>query len=230
MAGKPVFAWEPEKGNHIGVMRRGGSVEDIRWFKNDASFVFHPMNAFNNGDIITCDVSEYGQAPLFPNTDGSPGDPAKMDAKLNRWTFDLSKNTDDYKVHTLDDVTCEFGRLDERNTGLNYRYGYMLCNGSVKSEAGTFSNIARFDHKTGQRETFEMSPHMGTSEAIFVPKSASAEEGEGYLLSNVYDGTTDKSHLLILDAQNPSQGPLAKAYLDHRVPYGFHGNWMPGQD
>ncbi|MFT5693346.1 MAG: carotenoid cleavage dioxygenase-like enzyme [Oceanicoccus sp.] len=230
MAGKPVFAWEPEKGNHIGVMRRGGSVEDIRWFKNDASFVFHPMNAFNNGDIITCDVSEYGQAPLFPNTDGSPGDPAKMDAKLNRWTFDLSKNTDDYKVHTLDDVTCEFGRLDERNTGLNYRYGYMLCNGSVKSEAGTFSNIARFDHKTGQRDTFEMSPHMGTSEAIFVPKSASAEEGEGYLLSNVYDGTTDKSHLLILDAQNPSQGPLAKAYLDHRVPYGFHGNWMPGQD
>jgi carotenoid cleavage dioxygenase-like enzyme len=54
-------------------MRRGGKVEDIRWFKNDASFVFHPMNTYNVGDIITGDVSEYGQAPLFPNVDGSAG-------------------------------------------------------------------------------------------------------------------------------------------------------------
>ena len=23
-------------------------------------------------------------------------------------------------------------------------------------------------------------------------------------------------------------GPAAKAYLDHRVPFGFHGNWRPG--
>jgi carotenoid cleavage dioxygenase len=30
---------------------------------------------------------------------------------------------------------------------------------------------------------------------------------------------------MMLDAQNLAQGPLAKAMLDHRVPYGFHGNW-----
>jgi len=28
-----------------------------------------------------------------------------------------------------------------------------------------------------------------------------------------------------VDAQNVSAGPLATAYLDHRVPFGFHGNW-----
>jgi carotenoid cleavage dioxygenase-like enzyme len=228
MNGQPAFAWEPEKGNQIGVMRRGGKVEDIRWFKNDASFVFHPMNAYNAGDIITCDVAEYGQAPLFPNVDGSAGDSKKMNATLNRWTLDLGANTDDYKVQTLDDVSCEFGRLDERFAGLSYRFGYMLCNATVKSEVGTFNNIAKVDHQTGKRDTFEMGAYMGSSEAIFVPKSDSAAEGEGYLLSNVYDGNTDKSHLLILDAENPSQGPLARAYLDHRVPYGFHGNWKPG--
>ncbi len=31
----------------------------------------------------------------------------------------------------------------------------------------------------------------------------------------------------MLDAQNVAAGPLATAYLDHRVPFGFHGNWKP---
>ncbi len=29
MSGKPAYAWEPEKGSHIGIMRRDGSVETI---------------------------------------------------------------------------------------------------------------------------------------------------------------------------------------------------------
>ena len=29
----------------------------------------------------------------------------------------------------------------------------------------------------------------------------------------------------ILDAENIDAGPLARAMLDHRVPFGFHGNW-----
>lgn len=227
MQGLPAYAWEPEKGNHIGVMPRDGSVEQIRWFKNDASYVFHPMNAFNDGDLIICDVAEYGQAPLFPNPDGSKGDPNKMWARLNRWTLDMGANTDDYVVTPVDGGASEFGRLDERFACHEYRYGYML-----RQEAGdssvSFNNIARVDHDTGKVDSFEMGEEMASGEAVFVPKSEDAPEGVGYLLANVYDQTVDKSHLVILDAENPSAGPLAKAYLDHRVPFGFHGNWRPG--
>jgi carotenoid cleavage dioxygenase len=52
-----------------------------------------------------------------------------------------------------------------------------------------------------------------------------AAEGDGYVLAYVYDADRKASHLIILDAQNISAGPLASAYLDHRIPYGFHGNW-----
>lgn len=229
MKGLPAYAWEPEKGNQIGIMPRRGSVDDIRWFKNDASYVFHPMNAFNDGDKIYCDVAEYGQAPLFPNPDGSKGDASKMWAKLNRWTFDLANNTDDYKVDNLDSAASEFGRLDERYSCQSYRYGYML-----RQEAGdssvSFNSIASYDHETGKVDVFQMGEEMATGEAIFVPRSDSSPEGQGYLLANVYDQTIDKSHLVILDAENPSAGPLAKAYLDHRVPFGFHGNWRPGAE
>jgi carotenoid cleavage dioxygenase len=30
-----------------------------------------------------------------------------------------------------------------------------------------------------------------------------------------------------LDAENIEQGPIGKAMLEHRVPFGFHGNWRP---
>lgn len=68
---------------------------------------------------------------------------------------------------------------------------------------------------------------MTPSEAVFVPSAHDAPEGAGYLLANVYDASIDKSHLLILDAENITAGPLATAQLDHRVPLGFHGNWRP---
>ena len=227
LQGKPPFAWEPEKRNKIGVMPRSGSVEAIRWFDGDPSYVFHPMNAFNVGNKITCDVSQYGVAPLFPNADGSRSDPALALAKLTRWHIDLDLPTDTYKVEQLDDVACEFGRLDERYSGLEYRYGYMLCTGASAAKPSSLNAITRVDHQTGQRQTLDLGEHMTPSEAVFVPSAHDAPEGAGYLLANVYDASIDKSHLLILDAENITAGPLATAQLDHRVPLGFHGNWRP---
>ena len=49
--GGPVYAWEPEKAPHIGVMPRNGSVNDPQWFRGEASYVFHPMkNARSTAD------------------------------------------------------------------------------------------------------------------------------------------------------------------------------------
>ena len=227
MSGAPVYAWEPDKGVHIGIMPRNGSVQDLRWFKGDPAYVFHPMNAHSNGDVVTCDVCEFEQAPLFPLVDGTPGDPSKAISRLTRWTFDLAKNSDDYKWERLDDVACEFPRLDERRTGMSYRYGFMACDTRPKFKVGGFNSIARVDHQSGHIDYYDVGEACATNEPIFVPRSADAPEGQGYLLANVYDANRKASHLVILDAENVSAGPLAKAYLDHRVPFGFHGNWRP---
>jgi len=228
MSGAPVYAWEPAKGTHVGIMPRNGTVADMRWFNGDPAFVFHPMNAHTDGDTVTCDVCEFEQAPLFPSPDGSPGDPAKSVPHLTRWTFDLGRNSNDFKSERLHDVACEFPRLDERRTGLSYRYGYMACDTGEQFDVGGFNGIGRIDHHTGKIDMYDVGPGCATNEPIFVPRSAGAAEGDGYLLANIYDSNRKASHLVILDAQNPSDGPLATAYLDHRVPFGFHGNWKPG--
>jgi len=225
MQGGPAFAWEPDKGSYLGVLKRGDDVSNIRWFRGPAAYVFHPMNAYQVGDQLICDVCEYGEAPLFPHADGSKPDTSKANAVLKRWTLDLAGNTDDYQVDQLHDHVCEFPRLDERFAGLNYRHGYFGCQGAERSESGGFSAIGHVDHKRGQVETFDMGPNFAASEPVFVPRGSGSAEGQGYLLTNVYDAAIDRSHLVILDAENVAAGPLAKAYLDHRVPFGFHGNW-----
>jgi len=58
MTGRPAYAWEPDKGAYIGVMKRGGSAKDIRWFRGDACYVFHTMNAWEEGDLIVADVMD----------------------------------------------------------------------------------------------------------------------------------------------------------------------------
>ena len=46
-------------------------------------------------------------------------------------------------------------------------------------------------------------------------------------MSYVYDAATDRSDLVILDAQDITGEPVAAVHLPARVPIGFHGNWVP---
>jgi len=144
MQGKPPFGWEPELGSRVGVMARNAGVDTIRWFNTDPCYVFHPMNAWEEGSKIHADVMQYPNAPLFPNADGSAGLPAS--AKLVRWTFDLAGNSDVIKQTPIDDMAGEFPRFDERRAGLSYRHGYFAADTSDTGKV-MFDAIAHIDKK-----------------------------------------------------------------------------------
>ena len=99
-------------------MKRNGSANDIVWFRGENCYVFHVMNAWEDGNRIIADVMQCDEAPLFPHPDGSPTDPQKSRARLCRWTFDLSGNTDRFTQTYLDDINGEFPRIDDRRAGL----------------------------------------------------------------------------------------------------------------
>ena len=228
MNGKPAFAWEPDKGSRIGVLRRGDPIERMRWFTGDPCYVFHPLNAWNVGNKIYADVMEYPKAPLFPNPDGSLIDQSKVFATLVRWSFDLDSNSDTFKREAIDDAPGEFPRLDERRAMLSYRHSYYA--GYRPGQViGNFNAIGHIDHKTGKRQRFDLPQGDATSEAVFVPRSETAEEGDGFLLATIYRGEENRSDLCVFDAQSVAKGPIATAQLSARVPFGFHGNWAQGQ-
>ena len=69
---------------------------------------------------------------------------------------------------------------------------------------------------------------LRAGEATFVADpDGSGGEGEGWVLTYVYDRTTDTSQLVVLDALECAKGPVATVKLPVRVPYGFHGWWVP---
>jgi len=222
MQGQPPFAWEPEAGAYVGVLARRESIDKIRWFKTDPNYVFHVMNTWEEGTKIFADVMEYPVAPLFPNVDGSPG--LQAAAVLRRWTFDLAANTDTIHRETLDDLSGEFPRIDDRKAGLAYRHGWFAAQSDPEVFA-SFNTIAHFDTQTGKRQSHSFAKGDVTSEPVFVERSTA--EGDGWILAVVYRGNEDRSDLVVLEAQDIAKGPIATAELPRRVPFGFHGNWAP---
>jgi carotenoid cleavage dioxygenase len=227
--GGPLFAWEPEAGTHIGVMNRKGGVATMRWFQADACYLYHVMNAFTtnaNGFVkVVVDVMKYERVPLFPNADGSKHDDGLHEAKLVRWTLDLSGDTDAATESQLTDLGGEFPRLDERFAGANYRHGFYCANRRPTEKGAGYDTIAHIDFRTGASTGWEPGAGKSVVEPIFVPRNADAAEGDGWLVSLVYDRARNLSDFVVLDALEVSRGPLARVELPARVPFGFHGNW-----
>lgn len=222
-SGAPI-RWEPELGVKIGVMPRNGGNADVRWFEMAPCFVFHPMNAYSESGKVIADVCRFNRPPLFDGADAA-GVSLGKHAQLTRWTIDLVGGV---KEEQLDDSPAEFPRLDERYTGLRYRYGYTGGRTGEASDAGFFNSIFLYDHATGKRRAHDFGPTSFTSEPVFVPRSPQSPEGEGFLLAVVYRQTENRSDLVIFDAENIEIPPLATVKLPHRIPYGFHGNWAQG--
>jgi carotenoid cleavage dioxygenase len=222
MSGKPPIGWEPELGSRIGLMARDKGVETIRWLTLDPCYVFHPMNAWEEGDTLYADVMQYEQAPLFPNADGSPGKPCS--AYLVRWEIDLSGRTDAVRQTRIDDLAGEFPRLDERRAGLPYRHGYFAADTGDTAKV-MFNAIAHLDFKTGKRAVHRFAKGDSPGEPVFIPAHANAAEGEGFLVAVVYRGAENRSDFVVFDAMDVTKGPIGVAQLPRRVPFGFHGNW-----
>lgn len=217
------FAWRPDNGARLGVMPRNGTNADVKWFDINPCYVFHPLNAHDEGDDIILYVCRQPHAMLGGMQDIA--DDADNGARLWRWTIDTKNGS--VKEEQLDDVSGDFPRVDDRRTGLKAEYGYIM---GIDSSQPTLTFDRRF-HKyelpSGKRETHDLGEGWHGGEPVFAPRAADSAEDDGFVLSIVYDSNTDDSYLTIIDARNFSGKAVAKVKLPRRVPFGAHGSWLP---
>lgn len=142
-----------------------------------------------------------------------------------RWTIDLDGGSDTIRQTPLDDLIGEFPRVDPRIETRRHRHGWY---GADTSNSGTakLNAIAHIDLQTGRRRLYQLADGDGASEPVFVPRSADAAEGDGWLTAVVYRAAEDRSDLLVFDALEIDIGPIAVARMPRRMPFGFHGNWV----
>jgi carotenoid cleavage dioxygenase len=214
------YVWNDDHPSRVGVMPREGTAADVRWFDVEPCYVFHPLNAYDDGDAVVLDVVRHPS--MFKTDRNGPNEGAPS---LWRWTVDTAGGI--VKEEQLDDRAVEFPRVDERVVGRPHRYGWAatLHEGDDLDFDG--SRITRYDLETGASETHDFGSHCATGEAVFIPAEADAAEDDGWAMALVYDRTTDRSELVVLAAADPAAGPVARVPLPVRVPFGFHGNWVP---
>jgi carotenoid cleavage dioxygenase len=219
--GRMPYRWDPRYPARIGVMPREGGNSDVRWFDVEPCYVFHPLNAYDGddpaGETVVLDVVRHPKMFATDFHGPNEGQPT-----LDRWTVDLA----DGKVREtrLDDQPQEFPRVDERLVSRRHRYGYAMAT-MAGTGASAGDAVLKHDLAAGRTTAHNLGPGRRGSEFVFVPNSADAAEDDGVLMGFVYDTTTDRSDLAILDAQTLET--VAAVHLPARVPNGFHGNWAP---
>jgi carotenoid cleavage dioxygenase len=225
-----LFSWQPERGTRIGVMPRRGTSSDVRWFETDPCYVFHPLNAYDDGDSVVVDVHRYQQLLFMsPEAAREPNWRDSQVARLHRFTMNLA--TGALRSEALDDHEGEFPRVDERRIGRKHRFGYFATTGPEGNPSlqPLFTAVAKIDLERGSR--VELRPHgagNGCGEPVFVPRHDAADEDDGWVLYLAYDSARNASELVVVPSRDFTGEPVARVLLPNRVPYGFHGNWVAG--
>ncbi|MFC5832043.1 carotenoid oxygenase family protein [Nonomuraea insulae] len=221
------YAWNEAHGARVGLMSR--ETGDVRWVEVPPCWVFHTLNAYDDGDQVVVDVVSYPKGFVDARLDlgGAPA--------LDRWRIDPGSGR--VRVTRLDDRTQEFPRMDERRTGRPYRYGYtaaardlygLLRPAETEMEDlpdEAFDNtLIKHDLERGTQESRRFGREAYVGEPVFV--GSGEAEDDGYVITYVNNPARGAADLVILSAQDFTGDPVATVHLPARVPLGFHGSWI----
>ncbi|MET8986409.1 carotenoid oxygenase family protein [Nonomuraea wenchangensis] len=226
--GTPLpYAWNEAHGARIGLLPRAGG--ETRWFDVEPCWVFHTVNAYDDGDEVVVDVIRYPKRFVDARLDAG-GAPT-----LDRWRIDPASGK--VSQTRLDDRSQEFPRIDERRTGLPHRYGYTAAARELNDivsphDTGledlpdeAFDNtLIKHDLVRGTQEARQFGRGAYVGEPVFVPEGEA--EDDGYVMTLVNDPDRGAADLVIVSARDFTGEPVATVHLPARVPLGFHGSWI----
>jgi carotenoid cleavage dioxygenase len=211
----------------LGVIPRYGTEKDIKWFECDATYVLHWINAYEEGDEIVVD----GYFQFDPSPGVAPDatleqrmfrflDLFALQSRPYRWR--LNMKTGAVKEGPLSDTITEFGMINALTAGKKYEWVY-----STIPAVGWFGfeGIIKHNVVTGTEENYQLPDGVYASETVFAPRPSPRSEDDGYLITFTMDVVNDSSQCLIFDAQNVSDGPVARIQLPERICSGTHATW-----
>jgi hypothetical protein len=65
---------------------------------------------------------------------------------------------------------------------------------------------------------------------MFAPKVNPSSKDDGYILTVLFNGKTEQSELVILDATNISAGPVCRIPLGLGIPHGLYGCFTDSEE
>jgi len=235
-AGNVHWYWDERLPGYLCVLPRDGAAKDARWIKGPPHAMGHTLNAGTEGNrlVVEGSVSDANPYPFFPQRTGAPWTPQSGSSTIRRWTLNLDSKHEGWdEQRPFPMAVGGLPRIDDRFISLPYRYGYMGYLDPTRLDPklmkeGSFpptNCLGRFDMRAGKLDSLYLGTEGSLQEACFVPRSAKAPEGDGYLVGVYSNFVESRSELLVVDAQRMQQ--LARVILPFRVPEQVHGAWAP---
>ena len=186
-------------------------------------FVFHHLNAWEEGDDVVIDSIYYADFPsIGPDVDFRQVDFELIpEGLLERCRINPTKGT--MQSQRLSERCCEFAMVNPAQVGLEARYAWMAV---AEREQGNdpLQAIKKLDLKSGERRIWSAAPRGFVSEPLMVARPGAAGEDDGWVLCLVWNGARCASDLVILNAADLSEQAVLELPL--AVPHGLHGSWV----
>ncbi len=236
--GEPYWHWDNTLQTQVAIIPREAGVQAIRWYPcPKVAMQTHTFNAWEEstpaGTTLHLDhfVTASGWLSQFPDLH----DPnAKEQPPFGeRWSFDLASPAPEFRIRRLIDQIGEMPAIDPRYAMRRTRHSWFGTHNTALGpmlewgpKGPPFTCIGHYDETSGRINYFYAGADSAPEEPLFVPRSADAPEGDGYLLTMVGRRAENRTDLVILDALHVDRGPLAIVKLPYRVHEGFHGTWV----
>jgi len=215
VSNKKFIRFDRSLPSYFGVVDRLGSQP--RWFTADPCYIFHTLNAYEEGDHLVLQALRYSTMDIDLLCDEDDRDKG---AVLHEWRFNLK--TGSTSERQLDDTWAEFPQASPFGGLTAKRFGYAAM--TIPRQTKIFG-ILKYDLQNGSVSKVELGNYRYGGEPVFVPYPGATDEQQGWLMTYVHDESLNQSELLILEARDLST--VARIEIPQRVPYGFHGTWVP---
>ena len=228
--GRHKIQFHPEMSSRFGVIARFGAAESIRWFNFTPCYLYHVVNAWEEGDWVVMVGCRYMPAlDALGNIDAqrTAKDVAELVMHARLWVWKMNMKTGETAEHVLNTQhNAEFPSYNGRLTGRKTRFGYLVDH----SETVTlqWAGVRKFDLETGADlgGWSDDAQHSWYSEPWFAEADAPQAEDDGYLISFQWNDALQRQTLDIFDARDLACGPVAQVELPQRLPAGFHACWI----
>ena len=215
------YRWQPERGTRFLVIDRHDGGVKMR-ASADAFFCFHHVNAWEEGDDVVVDLVAFEDSSIIDHLfidrlrSGDPAPPSQ----LRRYRIEPGSERAEGEVlldHTIELPRIDYGRVNTKP----YRVVYAV--GQRDGEPDWLNELVKFDTRERDLTTWH-EPGCYPGEPVFAGRPRRDREDDGVILSVVFDSSTGRSFLLVLDAASFEE--RARAEVPHHVPFGFHGQFI----
>jgi all-trans-8'-apo-beta-carotenal 15,15'-oxygenase len=118
----------------------------------------------------------------------------------------------------------EFPRIDPRYA--TRRNTLLFTAEKATLDSHWYDGVRRINLGSGAVDRYIYGADYLVEEHVFVPRARTQKEGDGWLVGTALHWPSRRTCFNILDAQNLSAGPVARAWLPMPAPLGFHGQFV----